>query len=105
MAQIPEELLSLTGKDLAKRKVDLLARSGITRTFSHRGITVEFIGPIQIAEDKLIVSVAAKRGENQIPIDNPLIYVNPPVITGDSEFNPKEALKEIIVQTVESQEV
>lgn len=90
--------------------------------FSLRGISVSFIAKPQFLKNTLVVSVSAKRGLTNLRVDNPLVFVNPPIMVWDGtyhqEFNKEfnvtlnimnyvenatQALQEIITQTIEGQ--
>ena len=101
----------------SKNKAQILVKEKIN--FTKNGIQVKII-QIEEKDGLLKVIVEAKRGKEVLKVDNPLFFKNPPIkvstgkyhkeITNGEEIdvanfevNPAEALKEIIIQTIELQ--
>jgi len=85
--------------------------------FNKRGFDIKIL-KLNIKGEDLSVTIEAYKDGEKLTIDNPYIYVNPPVkvFTGkyhkellegkeidveNFEYNPEEALMEIITQTIE----
>lgn len=106
-------------------KADVLSKIEINELFkkkgefSLRGIDVRVINLTRVGE-KLKIDLTAEKDGEQLDLDTPYWFVNPPVkvpngkyhkelINGEErdvenfEVNPERALKEIIVQTIEMQ--
>ncbi len=94
-------------------KVDL-------QDFSLNGVEVKILEAPQEVNGCLSVSVSAKRGGVDLKVDNPIYFQNPPIMVHNGTFyqeydpiaggvvdkknfveDPEQALKEIIVQTLE----
>lgn len=90
--------------------------------FSLRGVDVAILTPPIVNESLLTVSVKARKNNQPLIVDNPLIFHNPPIMVHDGtyheqflpEFNttvqkqnyvedPLKAFQEIIVQAIELQ--
>jgi hypothetical protein len=90
-------------------------QSRLPYVFSKRGISVTVL-QAGIQGDILQLVVTATRSGQQLMVDNPLLYKNPPLMAPDGTTyidatgthprmaeNVLEALKEIVTQTVEQQ--
>jgi hypothetical protein len=118
---ISQSLASKTPAEITQAKADLLAKVPLTQ-FDLRGYSV-IIKELTTEKNMLKVWVEATKDGKPIFVDNPLYYLNPPYKVPDGTFttaqvrdrsgktterqvanfkeDPEEALKEIIVQTLE----
>lgn len=96
-----------------------LAKVNLPKDFTYKGISIHVIyGPVE-SQGKLYIAVEASSEGKKLFIDNPLIYLNPPIMVHDGTYHKRlnsnneledfpnyvedleTALKQIIIQTVE----
>lgn len=84
-------------------------------TFVRRTITVT-VTQVKVLGEQLILTVNAAKTGNWIFVNNPLVFINPPLLAPNGQTytdatgvhpvmaeNPLEALKEIVTQAIERQ--
>ena len=119
------KIKDLPQKDRELLKIEALVNCGIGNTFIHRGYTVTVIDSPKNNNGLLEISIQASKNGLFIPVNNPLLFKNPPIMIPDGTWhkesknrggriidedtqnfieNPLEALKEIIIQIVELNE-
>jgi hypothetical protein len=110
-----EKDLRKVSKDSVFRKKAETILANKDDSFLYKGIDVT-ISDVSIDGNKLtLTATATKDGEN-LSVDNPLIFINPPLKVPDGTvhiesgreidnfvYDPKTALKEIVYQVIESQ--
>lgn len=77
---------SLDGKTATERatlKVDAYAQAKLPTTFEHDGLTITVVeGPTRDGA-ALRVTLAASQGGKPVELNNPFLFVNPPVLVPD----------------------
>lgn len=120
--KLEKEVEKLSGRDKERKKAELLRDHKPEDSFNYKGVDITITSPPVVVGDRLEVSVSATRNGKVIPIDNPLIFINPPIKVPDGTVHieqnidgvdievdnykedPQEALKEIVYQVIQLQE-
>lgn len=90
--------------DLLQRAVAALLKKG-TYTFTSEGYTVTVSNPV-LVRNGLEITVAASYGGQELTLNNPFRFINPPVLlrdeTGAYVENPATAAKAMLIDAIRS---
>lgn len=119
--KLERELDKLNGDAKYQRKSELLKESKSSSSHTYKGINFTFLSEPIIDGAKLVVNIQAVKNGKNLFVDNPLIFINPPIKVPDGTYHieqnlegndievdnfkedPAEALKEVIYQVVKTQ--
>lgn len=108
MPTLREQLMALAPEDRAAAKAEwhravAFALSGAQRTFT-RGIWTITIADPQRVGNGFQVTVAATRSGVPVPLNNPFVFINPPVCVCNAAGEPVEgvlaAMKEMLAEAI-----
>lgn len=118
---IKDLIKNLSRQEAIKVKTRELAKQRLPDSFILRGITIQIIKQPIYEKNSIKIYIRAQKAGKELNLDNPFYFFNPPILVPSGqtqtifdhptnrfmeipiyEENPQEALKENIIQTLES---
>lgn len=72
------------GRLKAQRLVE--ASPSLSRPFQYQGVQITILDGPKLAGDLVAVTVSARQGRTLLPVDNPYLFVNPPILVPDGTY-------------------